>query len=59
MGKAVSCKNLGDIECTWEGKADTEEELIELAKEHGRDAHDITEFSPELMEQLKAVITDE
>ncbi len=59
MGKAVSCKNLGDIECTWEGKADTEEELIELAKEHGRDAHDITEFSPELMEQLKAAITDE
>ena len=59
MGKSVSCKNLGDIECTWEGRADTEEELIELAKEHGRDAHDITEFSPELMEQLKAVIKDE
>ncbi len=59
MGKAVSCKNLGDIECTWEGRADTEEELIELAKAHGRDAHDITEFSPELMVQLKAAIKDE
>ncbi len=59
MGKAVSCKNLGDIECTWEGRADTEEELIELAKAHGRDAHDITEFSPELMEQLKTAIKDE
>ena len=59
MGKTVSCKNLGDLECTWEGRADTEEELIALAKEHGRDEHGITEFSPELMEQLKAVIKDE
>jgi predicted small metal-binding protein len=59
MGKTVSCKNLGSIECTWEGKADTEEELIELAKEHGREVHDMTEFSPEFMGQLKAVIKDE
>ena len=59
MGKTLSCKELGSIECTWEGKAETEEELIQLAKEHGRDAHDITEVSPELMEQMKAAIKDD
>ena len=59
MGKKVSCKDIGDIECTWEGRADTTEEVIELAKEHGRDVHGITEVPPELMEQLKAAIKDE
>ena len=58
MGKAVSCKDLGDIKCTWEGKADTEDELVELATKHGRDAHGITEFTPELMDGLKAAIKD-
>jgi predicted small metal-binding protein len=58
MGKAVSCKDLGDIKCTWEGKADTEEELIAMAKAHGRDEHGITEFTPELMEEFKAKIRE-
>jgi len=59
MGKTLNCKDLGDLECTWQGKAETEEELIELAKVHGREAHAITEVSPELMEQIKAAIKDE
>jgi predicted small metal-binding protein len=59
MSKVVSCKDLGDLNCTWEGRADTEEELIEMAKVHGRDVHGITEVTPELMEQLKAAIRDE
>jgi predicted small metal-binding protein len=59
MGKTVNCKDLGDLECTWQGRADTEEELIEMAKVHGRDAHGITEVSDELMSHLKAAIKDE
>ena len=59
MGKTLDCKDLGDIECTWQGKAETEEELIEVAKAHGREAHGITEVSPELMEQIKTAIKDE
>ena len=59
MGKKVSCKDLGDIECTWEGRADTKEELVELATAHGREAHGIKEFSSELMDQLSAAIKDE
>lgn len=59
MGKTVSCKDLGSLECTWKGRADTEEELIEMAKVHGRDAHGLTEISEELMRELKAAIRDE
>ena len=58
MGKTLSCKDLGDIKCTWEGKAETEEELIEAARVHGREAHGINEISPELMGQIKAAIQD-
>jgi predicted small metal-binding protein len=44
-------------DCTWEATADTEEELIELAKEHAP-VHDITEITPELIAELKAAMKD-
>jgi predicted small metal-binding protein len=59
MSKSLSCKNLGDLECSWEGKAETEEELLEVALAHGREAHDITEVSEELLGEMKAAIRDE
>ena len=59
MSKTLSCKNLGDLECTWEGKADTEEEILEVALTHGREAHGITEVSDELLEEMKSAIRDE
>jgi predicted small metal-binding protein len=58
MGKTLKCKDIGVTDCTWEGKAETEEELLEMAKAHAP-VHDITEITPEMMEQLKAAITDE
>jgi predicted small metal-binding protein len=59
MSKSLSCKNLGDLECSWEGKAETEEELLEVALAHGREAHDIAEVSEELLGEMKAAIRDE
>jgi predicted small metal-binding protein len=59
MSKSLSCKNLGDLECSWEGKAETEEELLKVALAHGREAHDITEVSEELLGEMKAAIRDE
>ncbi len=58
MGKSLKCKDVGLTDCSWEAKADTEEELIELAKAHAP-VHDITEITPELIEQLKAAMKDE
>ncbi|UCG39559.1 MAG: DUF1059 domain-containing protein [bacterium] len=59
MGKTVSCKDLGSISCTWQGRAETEEELVQLAMAHGREAHGMTEFPPELMNELRTAIKDE
>ena len=58
MGKSLKCKDIGVTDCTWEGKAETEEELIEMAKAHGP-VHGINEISPEMMADLKAAIKDE
>jgi len=58
MGKTLKCKDIGLTDCTWEAKADTVEEIIEMAREHAP-AHDITEVTPELIEELKAAIKDE
>jgi predicted small metal-binding protein len=57
MGKSLKCKDIGLTDCTWEATADTEEELIELAKAHAP-VHDITEITPELIDQLKAAMKD-
>jgi predicted small metal-binding protein len=58
MGKSLKCKDVGVTDCTWEGKAETEEELLEMAKAHAP-VHDIKEITPEMMEQLRAAIKDE
>ncbi len=58
MGKTLKCKDIGMTDCSWEGRAETEEELIKLAEEHAPE-HGLTEIPPEMMEQLKAAIKDE
>jgi predicted small metal-binding protein len=58
MGKSLKCKDVGITDCTWEAKAETEEELIEMAKAHGP-VHGITEISAEMMEQIKAAIKND
>lgn len=58
MGKSLKCKDVGMTDCNWEAKAETEEELLELAKAHAPE-HGLTEIPPEMVEQLKAAIRDE
>jgi len=58
MGKSLKCKDVGVSDCTWEAKAETEEEIIEMAKAHGP-VHGINEISSEMMADLKAAIKDE
>ena len=57
MGKSLKCKDVGMTDCTWEATADTEEELIELAKAHAPE-HGMDEIPPEMMKQVKAAIKE-
>ena len=59
MAKVLSCKDTGILDCTWEGRADTEEELLRNALKHAAEAHNETEFSAEEMAGIRALIRDE
>ena len=36
--KCLSCKDMG-VDCPWVGKAETEEEVIQMSKEHAMKDH--------------------
>lgn len=57
--KQVACRDMG-IDCDWVGTAETEEELMNMGSEHGKAVHGYTDkdFTPEMVEKLKAVIKD-
>lgn len=60
MGKVLRCRDLG-MNCTTELRAQTEEEILKLAAEHGEKDHGIhaSSIPPSIMAMLKAAIKDE
>ena len=57
MSKTIVCKDLG-FECDHVIEAETEEDVLSLASEHAREAHEVTDISPEMIEKVKAVIRE-
>jgi predicted small metal-binding protein len=55
MAKQLRCRDVG-MNCEFEARADTEEELLRQAAAHARDTHQITEMSPELANRVRAAI---
>ena len=58
MGKTLHCKDVG-FECDEVVRAGTEEEVLQMAAEHDRAVHGITELNGEMVEKVKSVIRDE
>ena len=54
--KQVKCGDLG-FDCDHEVTAETEEELLQKVAEHAQTVHNL-EVTPEIVEQVKGVITD-
>ncbi len=59
MAKVLRCSDTGILDCSWEGRAETEEELLRQAKEHAAVVHGETEFSAEEIASVRAAIRDE
>ncbi|CAN5890985.1 hypothetical protein BH24GEM1_BH24GEM1_13270 [soil metagenome] len=55
MAKELRCRDLG-MNCEFEAKGDTEEDVLRQASAHARSAHQITEMSPELAAKVRAAI---
>lgn len=52
---SFKCKDMG-MKCAFEVKNENEDELKEVIALHGKKSHNITEFSPDMMEKVKKAI---
>lgn len=57
--KELKCRDMG-MDCDHVVHGETEEEVMEAAKQHGMEAHGMSEadMTPEMVEKMKAHIHD-
>ena len=55
MAKQLRCRDVG-MNCDFEARGNTEEEVLQKASAHARSAHQITEMPPDLAAKVKAAI---
>ena len=55
MTKQLRCRDVG-LNCDFEARGDTVEEVLRQAAEHARSVHQITEMPPELAAKVQAAI---
>ena len=58
MAKVIHCKDVG-FDCEGVVRADSEEDVLQLAAEHAKSAHGVTELTNEMVEKVKSVIRDD
>jgi predicted small metal-binding protein len=55
MAKELRCRDVG-MNCDFQARGDTEEEVLRQAAAHARTAHQINEMTPELAAKVRAAI---
>ena len=55
MAKAISCKDAG-VDCNWQGRAETENELIQKVADHAKKVHGIAQLPQEMLTKVKSII---
>jgi predicted small metal-binding protein len=55
MAKQLRCRDVG-MNCDFEARGNTEEEVLQQASAHVRTVHQITEMPPELENKVRAAI---
>jgi predicted small metal-binding protein len=58
MAKVLRCRDVG-MDCDFEVRATTEEEILQKAAEHAQTAHNMKEIPPEVVTNVRAAIRDE
>jgi len=58
MAKVLRCRDVG-MDCDFEVRAGTEEEILKKAAEHAQTAHNMKEITKEVVEKVRAAIRDE
>jgi predicted small metal-binding protein len=55
MAKELRCRDVG-LECDFQARGNTDEEVLQQASVHARSAHQITDMPPDLMAKVRAAI---
>jgi predicted small metal-binding protein len=58
MAKVVRCRDIG-VDCDFEARGATEQEVMSRCAEHAKSAHGMTEIPPELAQKVRAAVRDE
>ncbi len=58
MEKVIHCKDVG-FDCEGIVRANSDQEVMQLAAEHAKSVHGVTELTSEMVEKVKSVIRDE
>jgi predicted small metal-binding protein len=58
MTKVLRCRDVG-LDCNFEARAETSEELLRKAADHGKAVHGIKEVTPELVAKMKQAVREE
>jgi predicted small metal-binding protein len=58
MTKVISCRDVG-MDCDFEARGETEQEIMQKCAEHARSDHGMTEIPAELAAKVRAAIHDE
>ncbi len=58
MAKVTRCSDMGS-DCDFIARGETLEEVLQVGAEHGRVVYGINELTPEMVEQVKAMVREE
>ncbi len=58
MAKVLRCKDVG-MDCDFEVRAETEEEILKQAAEHAAAVHDMQEIPQDVLAKVRAAIRSE
>jgi predicted small metal-binding protein len=58
MAKVISCRDVG-VDCDFEARGETVEELLQKCGKHAKEAHGMDQIPPELAQKIPAAIRDE
>ena len=58
VAKVLKCRDVG-MDCDFEVRAGTEEEILKKAAEHAQTVHNMKEITKEVAEKVRAAIRDE
>ena len=58
MAKVISCRDVG-VDCDFEARGETEQEVLQKCAEHAKNAHGMEGIPPELATKVRGAIRDE